>query len=35
LNQPIITKYPEDTTAIVLKETANNMINLAGKLRNK
>jgi len=35
LNQPIITKYPEDTTAIVLKETANNMINLANKLRNK
>ena len=35
LNQPIITKYPEDTTAIVLKDTANNMINLANKLRNR
>jgi MinD-like ATPase involved in chromosome partitioning or flagellar assembly/ActR/RegA family two-component response regulator len=35
LNQPIITKYPDDTTAIVLKDTANNMINLANKLRNK
>jgi pilus assembly protein CpaE len=35
LNQPIIEKYPEDTTTIVLKETANNMINLANKLRNK
>jgi pilus assembly protein CpaE len=33
LNQPIITKYPEDTTAIILKETANNMIDLANKLR--
>jgi pilus assembly protein CpaE len=35
LNQPIIEKYPEDTTTIVLKETANNMINLTNKLRNK
>jgi pilus assembly protein CpaE len=35
LNQPIITKYPEDTTAIVLKDTANNMINLAKKLRSR
>jgi len=35
LNQPIITKYPEDTTAIVLKDTANNMINLANKLRSR
>jgi MinD-like ATPase involved in chromosome partitioning or flagellar assembly len=35
LNQPIITKYPEDTTSIVLKDTANNMINLANKLRRK
>lgn len=33
LNQPIITKYPEDTTSIVLKDTANKMINLANKLR--
>jgi hypothetical protein len=33
LNQPIITKYPEDTTAIVLKNTTDNMINLANKLR--
>ena len=35
LNQPIITKYPNDTSAIVLKDTANNMITLANKLRNK
>jgi CheY-like chemotaxis protein len=33
LNQPIITRYPEDTTAIVLKDTANKMINLANTLR--
>jgi pilus assembly protein CpaE len=35
LNQPIITKYPEDTTAIVLKNTTDNMINLANKLRSR
>ena len=35
LNQPIITKYPEDTTSIILKDTTNNMINLADKLRSK
>lgn len=34
LNQPIIVKYPGDTTAIVFKETANNMINIASNLRN-
>jgi pilus assembly protein CpaE len=35
LNQPIITKYPEDTPTIVLKDTANKMIDLANKLRGK
>jgi len=35
LNQPIITKYPEDTTSIILKDTTNNMINIANKLRSK
>ena len=35
LNQPIIVKYPGDTAAIVLKDTANNMINTATNLRNK
>lgn len=35
LNQPILTKYPEDTTTIVLKDTANNMINLATRLRSR
>jgi len=35
LNQPIITKYPTDTASIVLKDTANGMIDLANKLRNK
>ena len=35
LNQPIITKYPEDTTSIILKDTANNMNNLVSKLRGK
>jgi pilus assembly protein CpaE len=33
LNQPIISKYPNDTSSIVLKDTANNMITLANKLR--
>jgi len=35
LNQPIITKYPEDTTSIILKDTANKMNNLVSKLRGK
>jgi len=35
LNQPIITKYPEDTTSIILKDTANNMIRLADQLRSE
>ena len=35
LNQPIIAKYPEDTTSIILKDTANKMIDLANKLRSK
>ena len=35
LNQPIITKYPEDTTSIILKDTAGKMIELANELRNK
>ena len=35
LNQPIITKYPEDTTSIILKDTANKMIDLTNKLRSK
>lgn len=33
LNQPIILKYPEDTAAIVFKETAGDMINTAINLR--
>ena len=33
LNQPIITKYPEDTTSIILKDTANKMIDIARRLR--
>lgn len=34
LNQPIIVKYPEDTAALVFKDTANGMINTATNLRN-
>jgi pilus assembly protein CpaE len=34
LNQPIIVKYPEDTAALVFKDTANGMINAATNLRN-
>ena len=33
LNQPITTKYPKDTAAIVLKEAAENMVKLARRLR--
>jgi len=33
LNQPIILKYPEDTAAIVFKNTANKMITTTTKLR--
>lgn len=33
LNQPIILKYPEDTAAIVFKNTANKMIDATTKLR--
>jgi len=35
LNQPIIIKYPEDTAAIVFKDTANSMIKAATYLRSK
>jgi MinD-like ATPase involved in chromosome partitioning or flagellar assembly/ActR/RegA family two-component response regulator len=35
LNQPIIKKYPEDTTSIILKDTANKMMNTANLLRSK
>ncbi len=35
LNQPIITKYPEDTTSIILKDTASKIIDLTNKLRRK
>ena len=35
LNQPIILKYPDDTSAIIFKDTTNNMIELAEKLRDK
>lgn len=35
LNQPIISKYPNDTAANVFKETADDMIKLASKLRKK
>jgi len=35
LNQPIILKYPDDTSAIIFKDTANNMMKLAKELRNK
>ena len=33
LNQPITTKYPKDTAAIVLKEAAENIVKLARQLR--
>lgn len=33
LNQPIITKYPKDTAAIVFKTTAEEMVKLARQLR--
>lgn len=33
LNQPITLKYPTDTASIVLKETADNMIKIAQRLR--
>ncbi len=33
LNQPITTKYPRDTAAIVLKESAENMVKLARRQR--
>jgi len=33
LNQPITTKYPTDTAAIVLKDAAENMMKLARRLR--
>lgn len=33
LNQPIITKYPTDTAAIVFRNTANDVISLTNKLR--
>ncbi len=33
LNQPITTKYPKDTAAIVLKEAAENMVKLARRQR--
>jgi pilus assembly protein CpaE len=33
LNQPITTKYPKDTTSIVLKEAAENMVKLARRQR--
>lgn len=35
LNQPIILKYPDDTAAIVFKDTAMGMIDLVTKLRSK
>ena len=35
LNQPIIIKYPEDTAAIVFRDTANGMIKAATDLRSK
>jgi len=35
LNQPIILKYPDDTSAIIFNDTANSMKNLAEELRNK
>jgi pilus assembly protein CpaE len=33
LNQPITTKYPTDTASIILKGTAEDMVNLARRLR--
>ena len=33
LNQPIITKYPQDTASIILKDTAGDMAKLARNLR--
>ena len=33
LNQPILTKYPTDTASIVLKETADDMVKTATRLR--
>lgn len=33
LNQPITTKYPTDTASIILKQTAEDMVKLARKLR--
>ena len=33
LNQPITTKYPRDTTSIIFKETAADMLRLARRLR--
>ena len=35
LNQPIITKYPKDTAAIIFKDTAADMVKLARQLRAK
>lgn len=35
LNQPIITKYPGDTAAIVFMDTANKIIELVNNLQNK
>ncbi|NWG05321.1 MAG: response regulator [Chloroflexi bacterium] len=33
LNQPITTKYPTDTASLILKETAEDMVKLAHRLR--
>jgi len=33
LNQPITTKYPTDTASIILKETADDMVKVARRLR--
>lgn len=35
LHQPIIKKYPEDTTSIILKNTANKMTDIINNLRSK
>lgn len=35
LNQPIIKKYAEDTTSIILKDTAKKMVSTANQLRSK
>lgn len=35
LHQPIITKYPNDTAAIVFKDTTNDMIDLASRQHSK